>query len=174
MKTIVSGQESVAHILGVKRKRTVSLLEIKKILPHRGRMLLLQEVVFKPELVCGCFRVSKEACAGHAVLSRRLVFKGSDYCDMAAQVLGVWAFHATKTLSLKKGCVATNYGETALIKPTRPGEVLLMEIKPEDMEMVIIENGQGRRLIRLTGMGFVAKVGNEVKATVLSVEAVGQ
>lgn len=173
-RTVIPGQQSVISILGDREKLEVDIMRIMQILPHRGRMLLLDGAIITGGVISGYFKVDDKVCEGHEVLDGKQVFKGSDFCDMAAQLMGVWAFFASDQFLMKLGGVATRYEQAEFKRPTVPNEMLIMEIKSEDLEAMIVENNRGKRVIYLTGMDFVARVGDDIRATVLSVEAVAK
>jgi 3-hydroxymyristoyl/3-hydroxydecanoyl-(acyl carrier protein) dehydratase len=80
--------------LAVKQKKLercgmiVKIDEIKKILPHTGGMLLLDEVLITSEEIIGKLTIRKDICEGHKI-GGKLIMKGSDYADMAAQLVGI-------------------------------------------------------------------------------------
>lgn len=169
MKQVITGSETATAILNGCAKITVPIERIREILPHRGRMLLLDYLEITQEVVSGIFSVTEEVCEGHAVLEGKTIFKGSDYFDMAAQVMGVYASQIAN-FKMTKGCVIHHYGGADFFKPTYPGDLLVMEIKVFDIEIKITEH-RNRKLVVLTGKNFFARVGEQKKAQVLSVEA---
>jgi len=158
--------KGVAHFLK-KEKRTIEKEDIKRILPHRGRMLLLDRVVITVKKIIGQFEVTQEVCEGHAVFNGELLMKGSDFLDMAAQLLGIWAaqdpaFKGKKTL-------IREYGGAKFRNPTRPGEILIMELDTEDASAEFLRDG---KLIIVKGSNFIARTEEERKADVYSVELI--
>ena len=72
--------------------RCLNKAQIMGILPHRGRMLLLDSVSVQPDFARSRFIVTLEVCKGHEVAGGRPLFRGVDMIEMAAQTLGVyWA-----------------------------------------------------------------------------------
>jgi len=153
------------------KKITIKKRKIRHILPHRGRMLLLDEVMITPEKVIGKFKVTKKVCKGHAVFGGNLVFKGSDILDMSAQLLGVWAAHL---LTIKKDALVrvyggVSYGWSRFKKPIYPGETLNIEINTHDISSEILKGG---KIMVVRGKNFSAQVNGEIRAEVKSVELV--
>jgi len=72
-----------------KDKIVLEKKEIEKILPHRGKMLLLDKVEITKKEITGEFLITIEVCEGHAINGKE-VFRGVDYLEMAAQLLGIW------------------------------------------------------------------------------------
>ncbi len=150
-----------------KEKRIIERGQIESILFHRGRMLLLDLVIITAKKITGEFQVTEEVCEGHAVWDGELLMKGSDFLDMAAQLLGIWAaqhpdFEGRKT-------IIREYGGSKFRNPTRPGELLIMELDTENASAEVLRNG---KLIIVKGSNFSARVGEERKADVYSVEIV--
>lgn len=161
-----------AAVLGGASDTLMSKKQVEAILPHRGDKLFLDEVTITEDLLIGRFLVTEAVCAGHGVLENgQTVFKGSDYCDMAAQLLGIYVSQVG-SLPTKKGCVVVRYDGVELLRMTRPGELLTMEVVVEDLEVVVLERKAGKTIAYLTGMNFVARAGGKDRATILLVEAV--
>ncbi len=144
---------------------------IKRILPHRGRMLLLDEVSISSTKIIGKFRVTRKVCKGHAVLGGELVLRGCELFDMSAQLLGVWASHLLK---IKKDALVRSYGEGAyggakFRKPIYSREILNLEINTNNISSEILRGG---RVIVIRGRSFSAQVNGEARAEVKSVELV--
>jgi len=150
----------------------VSREEIMRILPHRGRMLLLDEVVITDNKAEGKFLVTEEVCQGHAVFDSKLVLKGSDLFDMAAQLLGVWA---AKNIDFPpKNRLIREYGRARFRKPIFPGEKLVIEIEIPKIKANILSNKGGWKTVHIIGEEFSVRVGDEAKARIFSVELVVQ
>ncbi len=163
VKKIIKG---VAGFLK-KEKRIIEKEQIESILPHRGKMLLLDKVVITAKKITGEFQVTEEVCEGHAVWNGELLMKGSDFLDMAAQLLGIWAaqhsdFEGRRT-------VIREYGGSKFRNPTRPGELLIMELDTENASAEVLRDG---RLIIVKGNNFLAKVDEERKVNIYSVELI--
>ncbi len=143
----------------------VEKLEIETILPHRRRMLLLDEVTIEKESLKGKLAVRPEICEGHAVFGGQLVMKGSDLYDMAAQLLGVYIglhFRDSKDSHL---CLPRSYGLSKFKKPIFPGDVLEMEISLKDIEDLVVGKEQEKTLL-VKGKLFSARVGQEKRAQI--------
>lgn len=139
--------------------------EIKSILPHRGTKLLLDQVLITAQKITGKFRVTKEVCQGHAVLNGKLVLKGSDLLDMAAQLLAVWM--AQNSDFKENGAVIREYKGAKFRKPIFPGELLVLEMDKEDTLARVFREG---KIITVTGERFLAKVKNEIRAEIYPVK----
>lgn len=138
---------------------------IKSILPHRGTKLLLDQVLITAEEIIGKFRVTKEVCEGHAVFNGELVLRGSDLLDMAAQLLGVWLAQSPDFEG--KRTVIRGYKGAKFRKPIFPGELLVLEMNTEDTLARVLKE---RKIIIAIGKRFLAKVEDEIKAEIYSVE----
>lgn len=139
--------------------------EIESILPHRGTKLLLDRILITAQKITGKFRVTKEVCQGHAVLNGKLVLKGSDLLDMAAQLLAVWVAHNSDFEG--NGVVIREYKGAKFRKPIFPGELLVLEIDAKDALVRVFKGG---KIIIAIGKRFLAKVEDEIKAEVYSVK----
>ncbi len=71
------------------KKVTIGKEGIMSILPHRDRMLLLDQVTITSQTATGEFLVTEDVCKGHAVAGGELIFRGVDIAEMSAQLLGV-------------------------------------------------------------------------------------
>ncbi len=70
-------------------RRSLDKEEIEKILPHRGRALLLDRVEFDGDKTIGYLTVREEHCEGH--LPGFPIMRGVDRIEMIALTLGVAA-----------------------------------------------------------------------------------
>lgn len=141
---------------------------IESILPHRGRMLLLDNIDITEKRVLGGFRVTDEVCEGHRVLDGKEILKGSDLFDMAAQLLVVsWVVEQPELQG--KIYLPRKYEGVKFRKPIFPGELLVLEIKIEDVRAEILKKEEGGDVIFLTGERFLAKVDKETRAEVSGV-----
>lgn len=165
VKNVIRGATSFLQ----KEKRIIDKNTIKSILPHRGTMLLLDKVVITAKKIIGEFQVTEEVCEGHAVWNGELLMKGSDFLDMAAQLLGIWAAQLPDPDFKNKRTIIREYGGAKFRNPTRPGEFLIMELDTENTSAEVLRDG---RLIIINGSGFLAKVGEERKVDVYSVELI--
>jgi len=159
----------VVNFLKREEKIIINKEQIGLILPHRGRMLLLDRVVITAQKIMGEFIVTNEVCDGHAVLEGKLVLKGSDLFDMAAQLLGVWAAQHSDAEFKGKKTVIREYGGAKFRNPIFPKEFLVMEIDPENASAQVMV---GRDIIITKGEKFSARVGKEKKAEISSVELI--
>ncbi|PJE69423.1 MAG: hypothetical protein COU98_02180 [Candidatus Staskawiczbacteria bacterium CG10_big_fil_rev_8_21_14_0_10_38_10] len=157
-----------ADILKGRLEIKVEKEEIMRILPHRGRMLLLDGVLITPEIVRGAFRVTPEVCDGHA-FKGKMILRGADILDMAAQTLGVWAGQYPDLQ--ERIAFVYRYGETKFIKPAVPSDTLIIEANPQDLTINIRRSAAGE-IIRITGKNFSARVGDRQIATVTLVELI--
>lgn len=127
-----------------------------QILPHRKDKLLLDRVVITEQKVIGDFTITESVCDGHEI-SGILVMKGSDYYDMAAQLLGVYASQLPEILAFLtdgKTLGALRYGESLFKAPIRPGEKIFIEMSTDveiDEHHGIVEIGGGRFVVRVDG-----------------------
>ena len=171
MKNVISKDQIVAAVLRGRNEVIISSDEVRAILPHKGDKVFVDSLVINAQTVTGQFLMTHAACAGHEVLEGKTIFRGSDYLDMAAQVLGIFA-RQVGNLKITKGSVLREYGPSKFFKPTTPGELLLMEIKIDDIKVEALMRGEKVCTVYFTGNNFTARVGNEKKATVESVSAV--
>lgn len=72
-----------------KERHTLDKGEIEKILPHRGRALLLDKVEFDGDRTIGYLTVREEHCEGH--FPGCPIMRGVDRVEMIALTLGVAA-----------------------------------------------------------------------------------
>jgi len=149
------------------KKIIIEKNNIENILPHRGRMLLLDKVIITRKKIIGEFLVTDQVCEGHNVFNGKPIFKGSDLLDMAAQTLGVWI--AQNSELGKEKMVVREYGKSKFRKPILPGEILNSEILTEKITIQKIENS-GMIIIR--GKKILIKVKEERRAEISSVELV--
>jgi len=159
----------VVDFLKREEKIIIDKEQIELILPHRGRMLLLDRVVITTQKIMGEFTVTHEVCDGHAVLEEKLVLKGSDLFDIAAQLLGVWAAQHSDAEFKNRKTVIREYGGAKFRNPIFPGELLVMEIDPENASAQVLV---GRDIIITKGEKFSARVGKERKAEISFVELI--
>jgi 3-hydroxymyristoyl/3-hydroxydecanoyl-(acyl carrier protein) dehydratase len=155
-----------------RRRIVVSGEDIKTILPHRGRMLLLDQVTITDGRVFGEFDVTEAVCEGHAVLGKQLVFRGVDILEMAAQLLGVyWGIQHPEFVD-KKGMLR-GFGGSKFHKQVFVGDRLTIEVSPlKIIDRVLGGPEKEKMLIRVTGQDFLARVGKERKATIQTIELV--
>lgn len=147
-------------------KIVVGREEIERILPHRGRALLLDEVVITPSGMTGRFVVTEEVCEGHDVLNGKLL-KGSDFLDMAAQLVGIWASRNPHLQGYQ--AVVRSYGGSKFYNPARPGELLELRVEAAHLSGEVGIRGS-RSIAKVRGEKFVASANGGKKAIIEAVE----
>ena len=144
---------------------------ILRVLPHRGRMLLLDRVMITPNKVTGFFTVTKEVCAGHAI-GDVAVFRGVELPEMANQLLGIW--YATQHPELI-GAGKVLFARTGDYKASgfiQPGDLVRIEADYADLSGSVVTNRRGT-FMSLTGKNFTVKVGNKLRGSVSLIELKG-
>jgi len=149
-------------------ERVISKEDVMAILPHRGRMLLIDRVVIRKDKVIGEFTVTDQVCEGHG-FDGQLVFKGSDLFDMAAQLLGIWAAQYPDFKGKK--AYARQYGGGKFQGLVSPGSTISMEISAVHLTAEIVIRPKLRKII-ITGTDFSAIVNSQQIAKVFSAELV--
>lgn len=165
----------------VKDQRIINRSQIEEILPHRGRMLFLDEVVITNKNILGKFTVTDEVCKGHEFNSQ-LVFRGVDIIEMAAQVLGIWLAQHSESKD-QIAFFRRILGEVKFYGMVVPSNVLLVEIPviaiDEDDEdekersgnpRIEISGRPDRLLKRAVAENITARVGSTNKAVILGIE----
>lgn len=162
-----------------KEERVIDKNKILKILPHRGRMLLLDEVVITKKSIVGKFTITGDVCRGHE-FNGQLVFRGVDIIEMAAQTLGVWlAQHPEfeKKLAFFRRLI----GDIKFFGMVVPADLLIIEIPVEKEAEAEAENQQGNPRVEISGRpgrmiekaiaaNIIAKVGKDSKAFISGIE----
>lgn len=135
------------------QEQTISSEQIRSILPHRGHFLLLDGVLITSQKMVGKVRITEDMCLGHAVFNGEMIFKGSDFIDMAAQLLAIWAAQWPQLRSSLEGkiCMPVEYGKSVFRAKVLPGDLVLMTPKK-----VWARERTGRVLI--VGEKFTAEV----------------
>ncbi len=152
------------------KKVTVNKDGIMRILPHRGTVLLLDEVVISREAIRGQLLIRDEFCIGHAVFDGSLVFRGVDIPEMAAQLLGVSWAHQHPEFQNRIGFLR-EIGGAKFHKPIIPGELLIVEIDPAKIRQKVLGGPElEKMLITVTARDISARVKKERKATIASVK----
>ena len=164
MRTIIQG---VMDLLKGREKVIVGKEEIMSILPHRGRMLLLDRVIITNETVTGEFLVTEDVCEGHQ-FNGHPVFRGIDTLDMAAQLLGVWAAQHFDTGAL---AVVRRYGGTKFVDKVIPSDTIVVVINVKDLKIEIVGR-PGREIKKVIGINFSARVGRNPKAEIALIELI--
>lgn len=137
------------------------------LLPHRGRMLLLDRVLLNSERVIGELSVTEELCEGHEVLQGKAVLRGLDICEMAAQLLGTWALSQFPEVRPKQ-TVFRELERAKFMDVIFPGELLTLELEIQNIKI-----RDARRLGKIIiGEKFSAKVRDKLKCTIDSVKLV--
>ena len=79
----------------------------------------------------GKVRITEDMCLGHAVFNGEMIFRGSDFIDMAAQLLAVWAVQWPQLCSSLQGkiCMPVKYGNSIFRAKVLPGDLVLMTPK---------------------------------------------
>ncbi len=147
--------------------------DIAVILPHRGRMLLLDQVTItkgKNPKVLGKLLVTEEICEGHAVLGGHLVFRGVDIAEMAAQTLGVyWGINHPEFVERK--CMLRSFGNAKFSKPVFVGDSLVIEVSTNNISSRSLGGPEIKKtIIRIKGRMFIARVDRERKAQINNIE----
>jgi|GEM_PF-5873397 len=137
--------------------------EIEATLPHRGDKLLLNRAVISEQKIVGQFLVTEEVCAGHVIAGVALM-RGSDFCDMAAQLIGILVSQhpeingpfkdGTKTLA------ALRYDGVSFRAAVHPGEMVYIETN------INLEVDERHGFVEITGGRFIVRVGDSPKPRV--------
>jgi len=156
---------------------------ILAVLPHRGRMLLLDEVTITDEHILGKFNVVEDVCEGHQ-FNGQLIFRGVDIVEMAAQTLGIWLAQHPES----KGKIAYFRSVSAKFSGmVVPSDDLVIEIpvkgimsddkknsSDESLEesnpRIEISGRPGRMLERAIAENIVARVKDNKKAFIARIE----
>lgn len=104
--------------------------QILKILPHRGKWLLLDSVRLEGKRATGELLLTEEICHGH-IIGGRLMAPGCIWFDMAAQFLGIIAHNSPEVITSLNGRSRSfgvfRYGEAEFRRPVCPGEKVLIQ-----------------------------------------------
>lgn len=141
------------NFLEPEQEQTISSEQIRSILPHRGHFLLLDEVLITSQKMIGKVRITEDMCLGHVAFNGKMIFRGSDFIDMAAQLLYIWAAQWPQLRSSLKTkiCMPVEYGSSTLRAKVLPGDLVLITPKK-----VWARERTGRILI--VGEKFTAEV----------------
>lgn len=139
--------------------------EIMKILFHRGRMLLLDQVTISSGKAIGEFTVPAENCEGHEPIPNMPVMRGVEIPEMAFQLLAVFAAKNPELAAMGKGkiCAAREIGGVKFCGFVMPGDKLVLETKAE----VGVYDAAG--ILKVESSSMVAKVGGIKKCMIASV-----
>jgi len=168
---LVEAARAIIGKLKGKEKVVIPKDRIMEILPHRGRMLLLDEVVFTgQEEIRGKFTVTHEVCDGHPVLGDKLVFRGVDIIEMAAQTVGVsWGVQHPDFLDMRGMFRAVS--EVKFSKPVFVGDLLEVVVDPvKTTDAVRGGPEKSRIIIKVVSRKVEASVGRERKASIGEIE----
>ncbi len=133
---------------------------ISQVLPHRGRMLLLDRVVITPSKVAGFFTVTEEVCAGHAI-GNNAVFRGVELPEMANQLLGIWyAIQHPELIGAGK-IIFAREGKYEAKSFVQPGDLVQIAV-PYDNLSGIMKTSHHGTLLTLSGKDFVFTVKGKV------------
>ena len=143
----------------------VSEEEIKRILFHRGRMLLLDWVTIAKGRATGEFTIPSDNCDGHEPVPNMPVMRGVEVIEMAFQLLGVMVAKNSELADMlrNKVCVAREVTGATFNGLVKPGDTLLLDTQTE----IIICETAG--ILRIESSRMIARVGNQKKCVVNSV-----
>lgn len=159
-------RRGIRKLLGLSLPPTTLIIEkdeIEKRIFHRGRALFLDRVVFLDGKVIGEFLVTEAACEGHSPMPGKLVMKGPDLADMAAQLLGVWAYQVEEL----RGCIGMLRDFGGRIRGfIVPGEkvVMTLNVSKESEDFTVEESAAGAYLV--SGNNFSIRVGDESRGRI--------
>lgn len=176
IKKVIAGVASffTGEKLVIGKERIISIL------PHRGRMLLLDEIVITDNKVMGRFEITEEVCQGHK-FNDQLVFRGVDIIEMAAQVLGVWLAQHPESEG-KIAFFRRLLGDVKFFGMIIPSNVLIIEIPvKKENEEAKEEGDMGNPRIEISGRpdrliekavaeNIIAKVDKDLKASIAGIE----
>ena len=147
-------------------KVVVSKEEITRILFHRGRMLLLDQVTIYNDRAFGEFTVPPENCEGHSPQPNMPVMRGVDIIEMAFQLLGILIAknHKLSELVKEKTLVAREVSDAKFNGLVLPGDELTLEIATD----INVDYCPGETY-RIESGRIIARVEGKKKATIASV-----
>lgn len=155
------------------RRETIGKAQILSILPHRGDKLFLDSVeIVGDKRITGQVSVRRGHCIGHEILKDRLLFKGVDFTEMAAQILGVvWGIKHPDFLDMVG--LLKDSGGFKISRPVFVGDYLEIDIDPKDIIERIRKGPEREKMfILLTLKRAVARVGKEERAEINSIRIV--
>jgi len=174
-KTTLRGPEISEAILAGRIQVAVGSNRVKEILPHGLTKLYLDEVLVTRERVAGWFLVTELACLDHEVFGdgkKRAIFRGSDYLDAFAQLLGVSA-SLVERVPRKLGCVVRGYGECRFFGLASPEDRLILEVELGKIEVELLTL-RGEPTAIITARDLVARVAGQVRAKLAFVQLVAR
>lgn len=163
----LKGKIKKVVIAGVKfltrEKTIIGKEQIQSILPHRERMLLLDRVTITTKKVIGEFLITPEVCRGHEIGGKPM-FRGVDYVEMTAQLLGVWLAQETAQYPGFNGKLTPlRKASFKCISPAIPGDPLRVEIPVKERNEQEGEEGNPR----------IETIGSEDRPARLRQQAIG-
>ena len=169
-KLVEMAKGIIETIRGKKEAAIVEKEQIESMLPHRGRMLLLDKVHISADEVRGIFTVTKEVCEDHAVLGETLVFRGVDTVEMAAQTVGVsWGVQHPDFLE-KKGMLR-RVDRVKFSKPVFVGDSIEVAVKASKIRDVVLGGPEPEKIIvKVIAQSIEVFVGKERKAVIGEIE----
>lgn len=139
--------------------------EIMKILFHRGKMLLLDQVIIINGDVVGEFTVPPENCEGHEPILGIPVMRGVEIVEMAFQLLGVFVTRNPELADKLKGkaFAAREVVGAKFNGFIRPNDKLTLEMRTD----VDVDDFAGS--FKIESSKIIAKVGGKKKGMIASV-----
>lgn len=138
------------------KERGIFLEQIQSILFHRGHFRLLDRVFITPQKMQGKLKITEDMCLGHIMPSGQMVFRGVDFIEMAAQILGIWTAQWPQLYSYfkEKGKVPVPVEISCRLKVAAvPGDLLQIEVKKKN-----VWARKRTNYILITGENLVIKV----------------
>ena len=151
-------------------KITVLKEEIMRCLFHRGRMLLIDDVMITDQgMALGEFTVNEGNCDGHEPIPGMLVFRGVDMLEVALQLMGVVMAKNSQLVGQLSGraFMVKEIGRVRFRGVVKPGDKLVFETVAD------IEVNDLRGILKIESGRMVGKVGNEIKCEIDSLIIVG-
>jgi len=142
--------------------------EIEGILPHRGKMLFLDQVMIEKGVVFGEFTFSDENCEGHELMPSMKIVRGVDVVEMAFQLLGVFCSQNPALVEKSEGKIYAARGIRGAVFNglIKPGDKVVLEMSTE----INIQNLSG--IIIINSGRIVARVADKRKCTIASIKIV--
>jgi len=147
---------------------------IESMIPYDSSIIFLDEIFQNRKGgFVGTFKVTEEGCGGcsHKPDGESLLFRGVDFGEMAAQLLGVaWALQHPKFSEGKK-IILVGIGRLSFKKPVYVGDDLKVTIIQEDLRQKMV--GEPDELSALIiGKNIVVSRKREEVATIGSVKLI--
>jgi len=145
--------------------RVISEEKIKSILFHRGHFLLINEVLITSEEMIGKVRITEDMCLGHIMPNGKMVLKGSDFLDMAAQFLGIWIAQWPQLRSSLEGkiCMPVEYGKSRFKISAIMGDLVSIRLNPRN-----VQARERTNYTLITGKNFTIKIEEKQKENMVS------